>query len=90
MRSKPVDVYREDAQIIAPCPWPGIPAGHSTDLPYTDLHGWQCCDDGPAAMVLDVTLHWPAKPGDPAFTVRLSSDIACVRHLQEKHGFFPA
>jgi hypothetical protein len=81
---------RAGAQVVCVSPWPGIPAGWSGDLPYTQLHQWSCCDDGPGGLITDVILHLPIKVTDPAFTVRISVDDAGIGHHLDIHGFRPA
>jgi hypothetical protein len=82
---------RVSAQLVCVSPWPGLPAGWSGDLPYTQLHQWRCCGEGPeAGLITDVVLHLPINVTDPAFTVKISVDDTGIGHHLDKHGFLPA
>jgi hypothetical protein len=85
-RAEPWDVT--ELWWIGECPWPSMPVGHATDLPTSQLQTFRCCpDDGPTGVIVDVEVHLPRNPGDPAFTVIVDMDPADMNHLVERHGF---
>jgi hypothetical protein len=73
---------------VMPCPWPGVPTPYLPGITH-EVTGWQCCDDGPHGLVVEVTVHLPGKPGDPAFTVNVVVGEEDFEHLLTEHGFFP-
>lgn len=82
------DGFVRYAHLVTVSPWPGLPTPFMDDTVGYVM--WQCCADGPVALVSKVILHLPAEATDPAFTVEIYMDIPGIDHLLGKHGFSPA